>query len=194
MSVLKKIGLSFLGFVIVFVGIGALLPTRFEVERSIEIQAASATIHEYVGDLKKWEQWALWRKEEPFLEVTFGEITTGVGASQSWQGDSGEGSLSIIMSSPHHGIVYDLYTDGGRYKTECVILYEDVYATGHTGEPSNINNTLNNNRKTTKVTWRMKGDMHSPIIGGYLGLTMDAVVGALFEQGLMELKKVVEAH
>ncbi len=44
----------------------------------------------------------------------------------------------------------------------------------------------------TKVTWNMQGDMNMPIIGGYLGITMDSIIGTMFERGLSKLKSHVE--
>ncbi len=44
----------------------------------------------------------------------------------------------------------------------------------------------------TKVTWSMQGDMNMPIIGAYLAMTMDSMIGTMFERGLSKLKSHVE--
>ena len=44
----------------------------------------------------------------------------------------------------------------------------------------------------TKVTWSMQGDMNMPIIGGYFALFMQYSIGSMFQQGLDQLKLIVE--
>jgi len=190
MAIMKKIGLILVGLVVVFVGVGLMLPTQINVERSIVIQSAPAEIHQYVGDLQKWEQWTPWQKEDPTLVITLGDITAGVGASQSWQGDSGKGSLKIVSSSPDTGITYDLYFDGDQHKSDCVMRYDEIQAIGNTDLPGDT--AINTLTKRTNVTWSMSGDMSIPVVGGYLALMMDGMAGGMLEQGLVSLKKVVE--
>jgi uncharacterized membrane protein len=154
--------------------IGLFLPARYSVERSIEINASPEEIHEYVGDLKKWDDWAPWKEDDPSIVVTLGEKTSGVGASQSWVGESGTGALTITESSPDEGIGYDLLFDGGTY--ECIgSMKYDRLPDGD-----------------TKVTWVMSGDMGKSLASGYFALLMDTMVGNMFERGLKNLKRVAE--
>ena len=43
------------------------------------------------------------------------------------------------------------------------------------------------------VTWEMRGSIPVPVIGGYLAMTMDGMIGPMFEDGLRKLKVVAEA-
>ena len=47
--------------------------------------------------------------------------------------------------------------------------------------------------QSTEVRWTMTGEIDMPVVGAYFALMMDAMVGQMFEQGLGELKKRVEA-
>jgi len=153
--------------------IGLFLPAKYSVERSIVINAAPEKVHKYVGDLKKWDEWAPWKEEDPSIVVTLGEKTSGAGASQSWVGDSGTGALTITESSPDNGIKYDLLFDGGTYECRGSVMYYRL--------PDG----------NTRVTWDMSGDMGKSLTSGYFALLMDTMVGNMFEKGLKNLKKVV---
>ncbi len=173
-SWIRRIGVLFVSVLIVFVVGGMVLPTKYSLSRTIEIQAKPEAIHAYVGDLKKWDVWAPWKEEDPEIVTTYGEITSGVGANQSWMDREGGGSLILTMSSPEKGIAYDLFFDQGKYQCKSAMLYKSLA------------------ENMTKVTWSMQGDMNMPILGGYLAMTMDSMIGTMFERGLSKLKSQVE--
>ena len=156
--------------------VGLFLPTSYTVERSIVIDAPPSRIHKYVGDLKNWDAWEPWKEEDPTLIVTHGEKTKGVGATQSWVGESGDGALTITRDTPTEGVEYDLLFDGGTYVCQGAIMYDPL----EDGE--------------TKVTWTMSGDMGTPVIGGYFAMMMDSMVGEMFDKGLSNLKNSVEGQ
>src|SRR5689334_14944311 len=103
--VFQIVGLSMLATAAVLIVMGALMPNRYHVERSILIAAAPAQIHPWVEDLQKWPTWANWDRQDPSLAVTTTDNAKGVGASQHWQGEhSGSGILTITKSDPAQGI------------------------------------------------------------------------------------------
>ena len=171
---MKRIGITLISLTVLVVLVGLLLPTEYSLNRSLVINAKSEKIHEYVGDLTKWDLWAPWKEEDPSIVTTYGEKTAGVGASQSWVGKDGDGSLTFTMSSPTKGIEYDLFFEAGAYKCWAAMHYD----------------TLGEN--ATKVIWSMKGNMDMPVIGGYFAMMMDSMVGKMFERGLSKLKEQVE--
>ena len=174
MRLLKNFLLTILLILIIIVVIGLFLPTSYTVERSITIDSTPEKVHEYVGDLTKWDEWTPWEEEDPTIVVTRGEKTKGVGASQSWVGDSGDGALTITKDSPEKGIEYELVFEGGQYECQSAVIY----------------NVIGDNE--TEVTWIMSGDMKSPVIGGYFAILMDTMVGDMFDRGLKNLKSTVE--
>ena len=174
MKVLRTLFSIIVVIIIVVVVVGLFLPTSYTVERSIVIDAPPNQIHKYVGNLENWGTWEPWREEDPTIVVTRGEKTKGVGASQSWVGDSGDGALTFTKDSPTEGIEYDLVFDGGTYVCRGAMIYDPL----EDGE--------------TKVTWTMTGDMGTPVIGGYFALMMDSMVGQTFDKGLSNLKSAVE--
>jgi len=176
MRILKTLLSTIIVIIVVVVVVGLFLPTSYTVERSIVINAPPSRIHEYVGNLENWNFWEPWREEDPTIVITHGEKTKGVGASQSWVGESGDGALTFTKDSPTEGIAYDLVFDGGTYVCQSAMVYDPL----EDGE--------------TKVTWTMSGDMGTPVIGGYFAMMMDAMVGETFDKGLSNLKSTVEGQ
>ena len=172
-NILKWIGIGLTVLILSFLLLGSMLPTTYSISRSVTIQGDAARVHEYVGDLTKWDLWAPWKDEDPTIVTTFGVKTSGVGASQSWVGKEGDGSLTFTSSSPAKGIEYDLFFDNGAYQCWAAMYYK----------PEGANTT---------VEWQMKGDMETPVLGGYVAIMMDSLVGDMFDRGLTKLKNVVE--
>jgi len=162
--------------IVVLVVVGLFLPTSYTVERSIVVDAPPAQIHKYVGNLNNWDSWAPFREGDPTIVVTHGEKTKGVGATQSWVGESGDGALTFTKDSPNEGIEYDVVFDDGTYVCQGAMTYNPL----EDGE--------------TEVTWTMSGDIGTPVIGGYFVLMMDSMVGKMFDKGLSNLKHTVEGQ
>jgi len=167
--------LSFIILLLLILGvIGYFLPTNFTISKTATISSSSADIHEYVGDLNKWQSWTAWKGEDPEIEITIGERSTGIGASQSWTDKHGGGSLTFTSWSPEKGIEYDLFFQGGKYKSKSAIQYDT------------------SSKTRTHVQWTLAGDMNMPIIGGYFALFMKYSIGKMFQDGLQQLKTIVE--
>lgn len=171
---LKWTALVIGALVALFIIVGFLLPAGYQIERSLVIGAAPGQIHVLVGDLKRWPEWTPWQEVDPSIRTVLGETTTGVGASQTWQGESGTGELVFTRCEPNWGVAYDLVFGDNGLMTHGSVRYEKV-ADG------------------TKVTWSMQGDMGNNIIGRYFGLMLDSLVGSDFERGLAKLKSRVES-
>ena len=172
-SAIKTLLIIIFILIVAFVVVGLFLPTNYLVSRSIMIDAPASEIHTNINNLEKWPSWSPWIEDDPTLKVTIGDISSGVGASQSWVGKDGGGSLVFTSSDPNKGVNYDLEFDQGQYKCKSNFIY--VPKEGG-----------------TEVIWEMSGNMDIPVIGGYFASTMDTFVGKYFEKGLVNLKNVVE--
>ena len=155
--------------------VGLFLDNRVNVTRQIEINASPGAIHRYVADLEQWPKWSPWLDLDPTIKTTIGNLSSGVGASQSWVGQSGAGALTIIYADESDGITYNLTFDGDPV----------VYLAGM---------RYTSDGQKTIVTWYMKGEMQPIIVGNYFAQLMDSFVGEDFANGLTKLKKVVEAR
>ncbi|MDX1432889.1 MAG: SRPBCC family protein [Gammaproteobacteria bacterium] len=160
-------------FAVASIAIGLALPSDYHVQRSISVNAPPERIHALVGNLERWPEWTPWQAADPGIRVSYGAITSGVGARQSWVGESGSGELTFTESSPEKGVRYDLSFDDGAFRSQAAMLY--------TREAD-----------ATRVTWTMSGDVGLSIVGRYFALMMDSTAGPMFEDGLARLKTKAE--
>lgn len=175
MRILKWAGFVVIAVLVLFLTIGFLLPREYSVERSIVIAAPPAAIHEVVGNLEEWPHWQPWQDMDETIQTTLGERTTGAGASQTWTGKDGTGSLEFTSSDPATGIAYEMTMNDGEYASTGSVRYEPAEA-------------------GTRVTWSMEGAVGAGNpVHRYFVVLMDAMVGPPFEEGLRRLKSRVES-
>ena len=169
---LKKIIIAIASLSALFLALGFVLPKGFEVRRAKTIHTSPEKLHTLVSDLKRWDEWTPWKAGDPSLTVEVGQVSQGVGATQTWKGDSGNGSLKITKDDPKLGIDYDITFSESNDVSKASIHYVE--------------------RGTeTEVIWEMKGKINTPF-GGYLAIFMDGMVGGMLEDGLNRLKSKAE--
>lgn len=159
------------------VGATAMLPSNYEVSKSIVIDADRGDIHAIVGDLNRWPEWDPWKDDDPTIKVTLGDKTTGVGASQTWTSDQGPGSITFTRSDEETGVDYEMIfgEEAAGMKSAGTISYAEA------GDGK------------TRVTWRFSGKVGFNPIMRFFAWQMDEMVGPVFENGLKKLKTAAEA-
>jgi hypothetical protein len=175
LKILKSLIVLLSIILVLFVIIGFSLPKNYTVSRSIVIDATPQQIHKYVNNLKKWPKWSPFAENDPTLVFNMGDKTSGEGANSSWTSKDSSGSLVITSSSPDKGIKYDLEFLNGNIKTRREFIYV-------------------REGQNTKVIWEMTGSRDTPVLGGYFAAKMDSYFGKDLDNGLKNLKKVVEEN
>lgn len=174
---IKKILLVFLISVLVFVIVAALRPNEFSVSRSITIKAAPATVFAHVNDFHKWEAWSPYAKLDPAMKTTYEGAPAGVGAIYTWSGNNqvGEGRTTILESKPNEQI---------GIKLDFVRPFAGTNDVKFDFKPEG---------DQTVVSWTMKG--YNNFMSKAIGIIIDVnkMLGAQFDQGLSQLKGVVES-
>jgi hypothetical protein len=172
----KRIGLGLVVVIGVFVLVVAMQPANFRVARSATIAAPPAMVFEQVNDFHNWEAWSPWAKLDPAAKNTFEGPTSGTGAIFRWNGNSevGEGSMTTTESRPGELV---------RIKLDFVRPFAGTSDVEFKFEPAG---------DQTKVTWSMSGENN--FIAKAMSLFMDceAMCGAQFDEGLANMKSVVE--
>lgn len=154
----------------------SLQPSSFAVERSATMAAAPGAVFAQVNDLKAWDDWSPWSKLDPNAKTTLSTPSAGKGATFAWAGNDqiGEGNLTIVESKPDELVeVEQVFVK--PYAGKCRLAFTLVPAAGG-----------------TKVTWKMDGTNDFFGKAFCLFMDMDAMLGTPFEQGLANLKQVVE--
>jgi len=155
----------------------AMQPGDFRVVRSASMGAPPADVFAQVNDLHKWEAWSPWAKIDPAMKQTYDGQPAGSGAIYSWNGNSqvGEGRMTITESRP---------SDLVRIKLEFMRPFAGTNDVEFTFKPEG---------NETVVTWSMAGTKNFILKAFGLFMSMDKMVGGMFEQGLAQMKTVVEA-
>lgn len=170
-----------LGLLVVFVLVGLFLPSDYSVSQHAYVEAPPEKVHEWVGHLDKWAEWMPWEEEDPTIVTTLEEQTTGVGAHQSWtSAKQGGGEVTFTACDETSGIEYDM-TMFFKPDKPC---------------PSKASVRYSPEGAGTKVSWNMEGDMNAmmpPVLRGYFAKLMPKMIGKMFDKGLANLKRHVEA-
>lgn len=148
-------------------------PTEYDVSRSKVIKAPINIAFNTVNDLKSWEKWGPWHEEDTTIVVTYGDKTSGLGASNSWTSKDGPGSMKTVEIIPNKLLGYEM--------------------TMGDGEPSDIIWHFAPAEAGTKVTWQMKDDKPNFIFKAIASLMggWDKLLGSMQEKGLENLETVI---
>src|SRR5512140_2252653 len=103
--------LSFVGMIVLAaLAVGFFLPAKYEVARSIVINAPEARVYDDIVDPRRWAQWSVWLKRDPHMDVTYSGPPFGQGAKWSWKSKSeGSGSMEFTRVVPNRRVEYSLF-------------------------------------------------------------------------------------
>jgi hypothetical protein len=170
------LGFVLLAAVVALFGASWLLPSRVEVERHELIAAPRERIHDWVGDLRRWPEFAPWsERADPTAVFRFGGQSGEAGAVLTWRGERlGEGRLTVTANDPAKGVWYDLSLAGGRRAWKGAVRYLPA------GSPG-----------ATDVVWSQAGELGG-VLARWHGLAVDRALGPALEESLERLAGLVE--
>ncbi len=155
---------------------GFLRPNLFSLTRSLDMGAPPEKIFAQLNDFKNWKAWSPWEKMDPAMQRSHSGAPSGKGAKYAWNGNKkvGEGNMQITKSVAPSSIMLDLN------------FLKPMKA-------SNITEFKITPRGAgSEVHWEMRGPSTVVMRIFHAVMDMDAMVGKDFEQGLRNLKSVVE--
>ena len=175
MKFLKRFVLIVLVLILVLIGVGYMLPERAHVERDVRIDAEPQAVFPYVNNFRKFNEWSPWSDWAPDIEYSYSGPDAGVGARMSWQSanpEVGSGSILINPSKPPERVTTRLDFGAQGDATS----FFDIEPAGD----------------GSRVVWGFDTQFGNNIIERYFGLMLEMWVGDDYEQGLQQLKTVVE--
>jgi hypothetical protein len=163
--------------IVVFLIVVALQPSDFRIERSATMRAPAPAAFAQVNDFQNWQAWSPWEKVDPALKRQYEGPKAGTGAVYAWQGnkDVGEGRMTIMESRPAELV---------RIKLEFFKPFAATNTAEFSFKPAGAD--------TTAVTWSMAGQNTFLSKAISLFIDMDRMVGGMFDQGLTQMKAIVE--
>ncbi|GAA6186354.1 MULTISPECIES: SRPBCC family protein [Alteromonadaceae] len=174
MAALKKIVFAILILLTLFIVFGYFLPSEYRVQRSITINASADNIYPQVADLKQWRNWGVWYQRDPDMQVEFSGDSASIGMQSSWQSVSeGDGIMTISALEPSQSVTYELYFSAFDMTSQGQLTFQE-------------------SNGQTLVTWIGTGDVGLNPINRYFALAMDSLIGPDLQQGLENLKGIME--
>lgn len=168
-------GVIVVGIAIVLV-YAATLSDEFRIVRSASIQAPPGKIFALINDLKSFNQWNPFAKQDPTMVLAYNASTSGRGAGFTWNSDGrgGKGAIAITESTPASRVAMSLDIEKPIAGHNAIVF------------------ALQDNGGVTDVTWTMTGTR--PYVGKVMGVVfnMDKMVGGEFARGLATLKTLAE--
>jgi hypothetical protein len=173
---LKKIAIGLVAAIAIVLGLAAIKPDTFTVQRSIAIKAPPEKIMPLISDFHQWTSWSPWEALDPAMQRTYSGAASGKGAVYNWKGNSdvGEGRMEITdLAAPS--------------KLAIKLDFLEPFASSNVTEF-----VLAPQGDITTVTWTMTGPM--PFISKVMTVfaSMDKMIGPDFERGLAKMKSVAE--
>lgn len=149
----------------------------FEVSESQTIDAPPEVVFNFLNDYKNWAQFGSWNEDET-LKMSFPEVTSGIGASYSWESEnSGNGAMETLAFTTNEKIVQKIVFNGS--------LKEEGYEVKWKLEPQ---------ENKTHVTWTMNGTwgLTEKIIFYFNNIDMEARLSEMFSESLKSLEYAIE--
>ena len=153
------------------------LPTEYNVERSIVIAAPMEVVFPLVDTPAKWSDWDPWSKKDPGMEREYKGPPVGVGSESHWDSeneDVGTGMFRITESVTGQRVVLALEFKKPMESTSTGTF---TFAEAEDG---------------VHVSWADHGELSGAM--RFFGFVADTVLGAMFEEGLDDLKALAEAE
>lgn len=150
---------------------------EFRITRSATIVAPPTAVFAQINDFHKWEAWSPWAKLDPAAKNSFAGAAEGTGASFHWVGNDqiGEGGMTITESKLGELV---------RMRLDFLKPMAATNTADFTFVPSG---------NGTTVTWSMFGRNNFISRAVCLFMDIDKLVGSQFDQGLANIKTIVEA-
>lgn len=167
----------FLLIVAVFVIIYFLAPKSYMIKRSIIIDKPHTAVFKYLKFIKNQDHWSPWKKKDSDMKQEYIGIDGEVGFIAKWEGNSdvgiGEQEITNIIENRRIEVTLRFYKPWKSVSNSYTII-DDI------------------GKMQTKVTWGFYGENIFPVNVFMLFYNMDKAVGKDFEEGLNNLKMILE--
>lgn len=174
MMVFFYIVLAIIGLLVI---LGLIAPKSYDVSRSIEINKPLPEVFQYLKYIKNQDYWSPWKKKDPNMLQEFEGIDGEVGFVSKWEGNKevGSGEQEILGIVDNKVIETELrFLKPWKSQSDAYIKVEEI------------------SPNETKVIWGFTGKNKFPMSIFMLFMNMDKAVGKDFEEGLENLKQVLE--
>lgn len=180
MKFLKKLLIVLVSLVALFLISALFIDGKYSVKREIVIDRNSEEVFDYIKYLKNQENYSVWAQMDPDMKRTYSGKDGEVGFVSAWDSDNeevGKGEQEILKIEQGKRIDFEL-----RF-VEPFEAIDNVYFV-----------TESIDDKTTKVIWGFNGEINYPWNIMILFMNFDEMLGPDLEEGLENLKNLMEEN
>jgi hypothetical protein len=178
MQILFIILFTILGLLALVLIIALFVQKEYAVERSINIKKAKSEVFDYIKHLKNQDHFSKWGKMDPNMKKEFRGEDGTVGFVSAWESTNknvGQGEQEIKKIIDEERIDYQLrFIKPFKSISDAYMITEKI------------------SDQETSVKWGFHGKMNYPMNLMLLFLKMDEMIGKDFDEGLSNLKGILE--
>lgn len=167
------------GIIGILIILALLAPKKYHMHRSIEINKPTPEVYQYLKMTKNQDDWSPWKRRDPDMKQSYTGEDGTVGFAAKWDSDHkqvGSGEQEIVGLTENKRVDSHLrFLKPWKSESDAYIETQDL------------------NNGSTKVVWGFSGVNKVPMNIMMLFYNMDKAVGKDFEEGLSELKKILES-
>jgi effector-binding domain-containing protein len=177
MKILKVIGIILAVVIVIAVILVMVLPTKYNVERSVTIDAPKNIVFGQVAKFENFIKWSPWSELDPNMTYEIIGSDGEVGAVYSWSGNDSVGTGSLTTISVTEERIEQKLDFTAPWEAHDLAYYE------FEDTPGGI-----------KVTWGLDGNLARPMNIMGLFMSMEDMIGSDYEKGLESLKSQVTSY
>jgi len=178
MKFLKKILFVLIAIVTLVLIMALFIDKNFSSTKTVIVERPTEEVFDYLKNLKNQDEFSVWAKMDPNMKKSYDGNDGEVGFVSKWESDNedvGSGEQEIVRIEEGKRIDFKLrFKEPFEAENDAFILTESI------GE------------NKTKVTWGFKGEMSWPMNIMLLFMDMEEEIGPDLQNGLNNLKKVLE--
>lgn len=174
MKILKVIGIILAIVVVLAIILVIALPTKYNVERSVTIDAPKNIVFTQVAKFENFITWSPWTKLDPNMTYEITGTDGEVGAAYSWSGNDSVGTGSLTTVALTEDRIDQKLDFTSPWEAHDLAYYE-----------------FDDTPEGIKVTWGLDGNLARPMNLMGLFMSMEDMIGSDYEKGLESLKNQV---
>lgn len=178
MKVLKKVFIVLAIIIAIPLIIALFVRKEYAVEEAIVINQPKSVVFDYIKHLKNQDNFSKWATMDPNMEKTYTGTDGTVGFISAWSSDHenvGVGEQEILKITEGERIDFELrFLKPFESTQQAYMLTETV------------------NESQTEVKWGFEGRMDYPMNLMLLFMDFEEMIGKDFQEGLQNLKTIVE--
>ncbi len=181
MKFLKQISILVVSILALVLIIALFVEKEYDINRSIIIKKSNSEVFNFVKSLENHETFSVWQKKDPNIVQTFTGASGEVGSIYTWSSemkDVGQGEQEIKSIEENERITCEL-----RFIRPDEMIAESYMTTSSPDTATGTN-----------ITWGIKGKSAYPWNFFMLFFDLDAQLGPDLQEGLENLKQVLETN